>query len=91
MASCNIAFDQKQMLTDLLSSEKFLAGIYNSDVLESATPHMRSCFCGILSDEHKLGQELFEEMSNRGYYPVETAKEEKLHEAKQQYAQCAMA
>ena len=91
MANCNIPFDDKCMLFDALNSEKFLASIYSSDVLEAATPEVRRCFCGMLTDEHTLQQDVFETLSSRGYYPVEKAKEDKIMETKQKYGQCVTA
>ena len=91
MANCNIQFDEKLMLDDSLNSQKFIASAYNCDVMEAATPELRRCFAGILEDEHRIQQELFEEMSSRGYYPVEKAKEEKINETKQKYGQCVTA
>lgn len=82
--------DEKQTLTDLLSAQKFITSVYNSDLLESATPEVERLFFGILEDEHRIQQQLFQEMNNRGYYPVEPAEEQKLQKVKQQYAQPAM-
>ena len=91
MTSCEIKFDDKCMLFDALNSEKFMASIYNNDILEAATPEVRRCLCGLLTDEHELQQSVFEELSNRGYYPVETAKQDKIMETKQKYGQCVTA
>ena len=81
--------DEKQTLTDLLSSQKFITGVYNSDLLESATPEVAHLFLGLLEDEHRIQNELFAEMHSRGYYPIEPAEVEKLQKIKQQYAQPA--
>lgn len=91
MANCNVNFDDKQMLGDALNSQKFVAGQYNCDLLECATPELKRCLWGILEDEHSIQEEIFTEMSNRGYYPVEKAKEEKINETKQKYGQCVTA
>lgn len=91
MANCNVSFDEKQMLGDALNSQKFVTALYNSDVLESATPELRRCLWGILEDEHSIQEEIFTQMSSRGYYAVEQAKEEKINEAKQKYGQCVTA
>ena len=81
--------NEKETLTDLLSSQKFMTSVYNSDLLESATPEVKRLFFGILEDEHRIQQEIFTEMSSRGYYQVEAAEEQKLQKTKQQYAQYA--
>ena len=74
-------------LFDLLNSEKFLAGVYNENLLESATPEVSSCLFGILEDEHRMAKELFEELSSRGLYPTEKAPEDKITQTKLKYSQ----
>ena len=83
------AFDEKQRLTDLLSSEKFLTGVYNTYCCEASTGAVKSCLMSILEDEHRIQQEIFTEMNNRGFYPLEKAEDTKLTEARQKYAQAA--
>ena len=91
MASCNLNFDDKQMLSDALNAQKFIASQYNCDLLECATPELKRCFLSILEDEHAIQEEIFTEMSSRGLYPVEKAKEEKIHETRQKYGACVTA
>ncbi len=83
----NCSMDEKIRLFDLLSSEKFMAGVYNSDLLESATPEVTSCLKNILEDEHRIQKEIFEELSSRGLYPTEKAPEDKINQIKLQYSQ----
>ncbi len=83
--NCNV--DQSVCLFDLLNSEKFLAGVYNENLLESATPEVSSCLSGILEDEHRIQKELFNELSARGLYPTEKAPEDKLTQTKMKFAQ----
>jgi len=83
----NCTMDEKIRLFDLLSAEKFLAGVYNSDLLESATPEVSSCFMNLLEDEHRVQKEIFEELSSRGLYPTEKAPDDKLNQTKMKYAQ----
>ena len=85
----NSSMTDKQCITDLLSSEKFLAGVYNSFCSEAATVSVRQTLCSLLADEHRIGEELFGEMHARGWYPLETAKEDKLNSVKQKFAQAA--
>lgn len=83
----NVTFDDKQMITDLLNSQKYLTSVYNGFCCEAATPEVRSCLSAILREEHSIQEELFNEMSNKGWYPVEKAEEAKIQSAKQTYAQ----
>ena len=83
-STCNLS--DKEIMHAFLSDEKYLAAMYNTDLLECATPEMRQTLCGILNDTHSAAQKLFEEMNSRGWYPVTKAEEQKLSQAKQQYA-----
>lgn len=82
-------FDDRQKMTDLLSTEKMLAGAYNTFCSEAANAPVRNCLCTLLTDEHRIGEELFCEMSNRSWYTVETAEETKLQTTKQKFASFA--
>ena len=90
MESKQIAsFDEEQKLTDLLSTQKFLTGAYNSYYCEAATGEVKSCLSSILQDEHRIQEEIFNEMNNRGWYPVEKAEDTKLNSAKQKFSATA--
>ncbi len=80
------AMNEQEKLTDLLSSQKFLTGMYNSYCCESATPAVRSALSSILEDEHRIQEEIFREMNNRGFYPLEKAEDNKVESAKQKFS-----
>ncbi len=79
--------NEKEVLTDLLSYQKYITGVYNSDLLESATPEVKHLFLGLLEDEHRIQEDVFRAMYDRGLYPLETAEDKKLIETKQKFAQ----
>jgi spore coat protein CotF len=79
-------FNEQDKATDLLQSEKYLAGCYNSYLLEAATPEVKQCLSGLLSDTHSMQQRLFEDMNSRGWYPVTKAEEQKIMSAKQKFS-----
>ncbi|MBQ8416462.1 MAG: spore coat protein [Clostridia bacterium] len=83
----NASFDDKQQMTDLLSSQKFLTGVYNTYCCEAATPALKQTLMAIMEDEHRIHGELFSEMSQKGWYTVEKAEETKLNSTKQQFGQ----
>ncbi|MBE6590198.1 MAG: spore coat protein [Ruminococcaceae bacterium] len=80
------AFDDRARITDLLNTEKMLAATYNTFCSEAATPAVRSCLCTTLTEEHRMGETLFSEMSSRSWYTVEKAEENKVTEAKQKFS-----
>lgn len=81
--------NEQQTMNDLLSTQKFLTGAYNSYCNEAATSAVRSTLTAILADEHRIQEQIFNEMSARGYYPLEKAEENKISSTKQKFAQKA--
>ena len=79
-------FTEQDKATDLLQTEKYLAGCYNSYLLEAATPEVKQCLSGLLNDTHSMQQRLFEDMNSRGWYPVTKAEDQKVTQAKQKFA-----
>ncbi len=83
--SQNANFGDKEMLTDALSSQKFITDGYNSFANECATPSVRTELMNILNEEHQIQQEIFMEMQKRGWYQTEQADQNKISQAKQKY------
>lgn len=77
-----------EKMTDLLSSQKFLSGMYNSYCCEAVTPSVRSSLCSLLQDVHRVQEDVFNEMSTRGWYKTEAAEQTKINEAKQKFGSC---
>lgn len=85
--SCNQTptFNDEQKMTDLLCSEKYMTEVYNTFCCETATPTVRSCLCSLLQDSHRIQEEIFHEMSSRGWYPVDSAEDSKIHSARMKF------
>ena len=76
---------EKECITDLLTSQKHLTCTYNTYCNEAATPAVRACLLSVLRDEHTIGEELFNTMSNKGWYPTTKADDQKLQTTKSQF------
>ena len=77
--------NEQQTMMDLLSSQKYLTGMYQSFGNECATPSVRGCMFSILEEEQRISEEIFTQMNTRGYYPVEKAEDTKVDQAKQKF------
>ena len=77
--------NDREMLTDALSSEKFMTENYNQYANECASPSLMNEFMNLLSEEHQIQHEVFTELQKRGWYQVEAADEQKIQQAKQKY------
>ena len=79
------SFSDQDILTDMLSSEKFVSANYNTFTNECATPNVLKDFTNILNDEHKMQNEIFTAMQARGWYQTEAAEATKINQAKQKF------
>jgi spore coat protein CotF len=88
MMNCNAncGFGDKERATDLLQSLKYLTGVYNSSLLEAATPEVVGCLHELLRDTQEMQQKLFQEMNSRDWYPVTKAEEQKIGQAKMKFS-----
>lgn len=80
-------YGEKEILTDLLGTQKYTTASYNTSLLESATPEVVSCFKNLLEEEHRIQETVFNMMHSKGLYPTPTAEERKISEAKETYGQ----
>ena len=80
------SFSDKDIMTDLLSSQKFVTDGYNTSANECATPCLRSDMLNILNEEHQIQSDVFSEMQKRGWYPTEAADQNKITQTKQKFS-----
>ncbi|WBY63416.1 MAG: Spore coat protein [Thermocaproicibacter melissae] len=77
---------ERDLMNDVLSSQKFITDTYNTFTNECATPNVRDGFMSILNEEHQIQAEVFDMMKQRGWYQTPAADQQKVNQAKQQYA-----
>ncbi len=63
----------KEMLSDLLATQKHITNNYNICAGECKCIELRDTFLNILKDEHNIQSEIFDESFSRGWYPVKEA------------------
>ena len=85
MDTCTISYDDRRMITDALSGQKFMTGNYNNYLGESAHSAVRDAFLTILKDEHEIQHMLFEEMHSHGWYPTTPADKVQIDNARTQF------
>ncbi len=76
-----MSYDDKTMLTDMLSTQKFIASNYNSFAGECSNKQSKSKLMKILSEEHDIQFKIFETMHAKGWYPTPKAPEDKVNQA----------
>ena len=76
---------EKEIMTDALSSQKFVTDTYNTFTNECTTQNVRDEFMKILNEEHQIQADVFETMKQRGWYESPAAQQQKIQQAKQKY------
>lgn len=78
-------FKEKDLMTDLLNSQKNITSVYNTYANECATPELKSDFMKILNEEHQIQHDVFCEMQKRGWYAPQAADQNQVNQVKQKY------
>mgnify|MGYP001264867812 CR=1 FL=1 len=81
----NAQMQDKEILEDVLTSQKAVTGAYNNFTNECATPNVRDEFMRILTEEHQIQADVFDAMKQRGWYPTPAAEQQKIQQAKQKF------
>lgn len=79
-------YKEKEILGDALAAQKSATNLFNTFSNECVHENLRSTMLDILSDEHKMQQDVFCSMHERGFYPTPDAQQNKIDEAKQKYS-----
>jgi spore coat protein CotF len=82
----NTNFTEQQILQDSLMSQKHLTDSYNMYAGECVNEQLRNTMLGILSDEHKIQADIFNNMQAKGWYQVEQAEQQKIQQARQKFS-----
>ena len=81
----NTAFDDKEMINDILANQKLLTGIYNVSSNECADDALRNDMLTILREEHNIQANVFKEMRKRGWYTTQDADASSVNQAKAKF------
>lgn len=71
----------KDLLQDLLVTEKYITSAYDNFANESANPSLRQSVLNILNDEHNIQSDLWNTMNQRGWYQVQPAQPQQIQSA----------
>lgn len=77
---------EKDLMDDLLMSEKALSKMYTTAATEAATPGVRTEFKDVLSCELDIQNCVFKSMASRGWYSPAKAEQQKVEQAQMKFA-----
>ena len=84
-----MSYDDKTMMTDMLSTQKFIASNYNNYAGEISTKQGKNRLLKILGEEHDIQYKIFESMQSKGWYETATAPQAKVDQAVQMHISSA--
>ena len=79
---------QDQVIMDnILTSVKNACDIFMHGAIESPTPNVNNAFKQALNDCLCVQNEIYSKMTEKGWYPMQQAEQQKIDAAKQKYSQ----
>ena len=85
MAELNGPFGDREILDDMLASQKEITALYNRCANECASSGLQNEFMTLLGEEHLLQMDIFTEMRKRGWYDTPPASQEKIQQARDRF------
>lgn len=61
----------KNLCTDMLMTEKYVSGAYNTAIFEFKDPQVRDVLNHLQKEEQKHGEDIFKYMENKGMYSMQ--------------------
>lgn len=78
--------NDKDLLEDILLTVKGACDLYLHATIEASTPNVHTAFHDALHETLKCQNDIYNKMSQKGWYPQEQAQQQKIDKVKQQYA-----
>lgn len=79
--------DDKQIMENLLLTEKGVCDLFLHGALESATGSVHQAFSTALNDALCMQDEIYRKMSQKGWYPSEKAEQKQILKVRDKYSQ----
>lgn len=78
--------DDKNLMEDVLLTVKGACDLYMHGTIESSTANVRGAFDQRLNETLQMQNEIFGKMSEKGWYPMESAQTQQIDKVKQKFA-----
>ncbi len=75
---------EKDLMQDLLTTEKQVISAYSTGITETSCPNLRNTLVNNFEKAQDCQYKIFDAMSKKGWYPVKDATDQEVQEAKTQ-------
>ena len=80
--------DDKTIMTTILNNVKGVCDLMMHGKIESATPNVNSTFDSALDDMLCMQNQIYNKMTEKGWYTTEQVEQTKINQVKQKYSCC---
>lgn len=80
-------FTEKEMLQDLLATEKQVISSYSTGITESSCTNLRNTLLNNFRSAQDIQYKVFDAMKQRGWYPTKDAPDNEVQQAKNEATQ----
>ncbi len=81
----NISLTDREIMDDILTSQKHITGIYNTFSNECVNQKLQDDMMKILKEEHSIQFSVFSDMQKKGWYSPATAQTQMIDETKTKF------
>ncbi len=79
------AMNDRMAAETLLNQTKGMCNLFMNGAIESSTPQVHAAFEQALKDSICMQQEIYQKMSEKGWYPAQQAQQNEVSQTKQKY------
>jgi len=83
----NVSLNDKERMEDLLAQEKYLITAYSTFIPEASCPNLRQVLTSNFNDCVQNQYQVFDKMSQLGWYPGKAAQQPDVDAARQKFQQ----
>lgn len=78
--------DDKCIMENILLTEKGVCDLYLHGTIESSTANVHQSFSSALNESLCMQDDIYKKMSEKGWYPMEQAEQQKIEKVKQKFS-----
>ena len=82
----NVSADDRAIMDNILSVIKGNCDMFMHGTIESTTPNVHQAFKSSLDESLQVQKEIFNQMSQRGWYTTQQAEQQKISQTKQKFS-----
>lgn len=76
------SFTEKELMQDLLASEKQVISSYSTGITETSCPNLRTTLVNNFKSAQDIQYKVFDAMKQKGWYPTKDAADNEVQQAK---------